>query len=153
MAELNQYPVTPENQEEGVRVTGLFVQWLTKYHNAELRIVESLSISDEVTAVAENVIPEIARGLFRAEWDEWPAKDKYLVERGVAMMLGIFLRECFPKNPQGEVEKLRAEIDEALKLLNQHLKGRTYTDLNDAVRNLTQAYISLRDHQEDANVG
>ena len=45
-----------------------------------------------------------------------------------------------------ELERERAEV---LVLLNEHLKGRVYTDLDDAVRNLLQVYITMRDNKED----
>jgi glutaredoxin-related protein len=36
----------------------------------------------------------------------------------------------------------------ALALLNQHLKGRVYTDLDDAFRNMLQAFITIRDNEK-----
>lgn len=43
----------------------------------------------------------------------------------------------------------RAKIAAALLLLNRHLSGRTYTDLDDALRNMLQAYVTLKGLQKE----
>lgn len=52
-----------------------------------------------------------------------------------------------------EVAKKAAAADAALALLNEHLKGRTYTDLDDALRNMLQAFISYRDADDMCQCG
>jgi len=46
-------------------------------------------------------------------------------------------------------DALLAERSAALKLLNESLSGRVYTDLDDALRQLVQAFISYRDIVKD----
>lgn len=41
------------------------------------------------------------------------------------------------------------EAADALALLNTHLKGRIYTSLDDALRNMLQAYVSMKGNLED----
>lgn len=41
---------------------------------------------------------------------------------------------------QAPVADYKAKVDDALTLLNKHLTGRVYTDLDDALRNLLQSY-------------
>jgi hypothetical protein len=43
-------------------------------------------------------------------------------------------------------DKLKTQVDSTLVLLNEHLKERTYVDLDDAIRNLLQAYVTMRDN-------
>src|SRR5258708_5356846 len=43
----------------------------------------------------------------------------------------------------------QAEKSSVLATLNKHLVGRTYTELDDAVRNLLQAYVVMKDNFEE----
>lgn len=45
---------------------------------------------------------------------------------------------------------LNEEIKSALALLNKHLTGRVYDELEDAIRNLLQGYITMKDNIEAA---
>ena len=49
-------------------------------------------------------------------------------------------------------DEKNVEIVRALVLLNEHLTGRVYDSLDDALRNLLQAYITMNGNQEEVNV-
>lgn len=85
-------------------------------------LVAELAISRENEMLAKKNVDILSTGLI-----EWRTKTR---------------------NVQQALAKVQADQSEALMLLNRHLKGRVYKDLDDALRNLLQAYISLRDNEK-----
>jgi len=99
-------------------------------------------------------------------------EDVYLISDGssdltaeIARSFGINVKENL--HPRGKAEAIRSGAhhfrltelydgialldahDNALALLNEHLTGRVYKDLDDALRNLLQAYVTLRDNAKE----